>query len=72
MEAEANFNVLIRYKTKRIGSHVEQGHGYHEMGNYDEVDTKKVIIETDGEEIDITKYLPESILNDIANQIEID
>ncbi len=69
---ETNFNLAIEYTTKHIGSHVEEGHGLHEMGNYTDINIKKVIVETENGNIDITKYLPESVLNEISNKIELD
>ena len=72
MRSETNFNLAIEYSTEQIGSHIEEGHGLHELGNYTDIIIKKVVIETNDKSIDITKYLPESILNKIANQIDIE
>lgn len=72
MKAETNFNLIVEYTTKHIESQIEEGHGYHEMGNYIDITIKKVVIETNDKNIDITKYLPEAILNQITNQIDIE
>ena len=72
MRLETTFEILISYKAQHIPSHIEEGHGYHELGNYTEIEVTKVEIVTEKDSIDITRYLPASVLNEITNSIETD
>lgn len=72
MRLETTFEILISYSAQHIPSHIEEGHGYHELGNYTEIEVTKVEIVTEKDSIDITRYLPASVLNEITNSIETD
>jgi hypothetical protein len=72
MRLETTFEILISYKAQHIPSQIEEGHGYHELGNYTEIEVTKVEIVTEKDSIDITRYLPASVLNEITNSIETD
>ena len=72
MRLETTFEILISYSAQHIPSHIEEGHGYHELGNYTEIEVTKVEIVTEKDSIDITKCLPISVLNEIANNIDTD
>lgn len=43
---DSGIELNITYTMEHVPSHIEEGHGYHELGNYD-------IIELDGVELDI-------------------
>ena len=72
MRLETTFEIFISYSAQHIPSHIEEGHGYHELGNYTEIEVTKVEIVTEKDSIDITRYLPNSVLNEIANNIDTD
>jgi hypothetical protein len=72
MKLETTFETVISYTIQHIPSQIEEGHGYHELGNYNEIEITKVEIVTEKDSIDITRYLPVSVLNEITNSIETD
>jgi hypothetical protein len=72
MQQETTLQLSISYKIERMPSQMEECHGYHEMGGYQQIEIQSVFIETEDGAIDIKKHLPLSVLDRIANTIETD
>jgi predicted house-cleaning NTP pyrophosphatase (Maf/HAM1 superfamily) len=65
--------VEVGFSTEWIPSHIEEGHGYHEMGNYNSLELGRIIIKlANGNEIDITDQLDEETHKAIFNEIAED
>lgn len=59
--------------TEWIPSHIEEGHGYHEMGNYNSLELGRIILKlSNGNEIDITDQLNKETHKAIFNEIAED
>jgi hypothetical protein len=72
MQQETTLQLNITYKIERMPSQMEECHGQHEMGAYQQIEIQSVSIETEDGVIDIKKHLPLSILDRIVNTIETD
>jgi hypothetical protein len=67
-------DVEVGFYNEWVPSHIEEGHGYHEMGNYNSLELGTIVIKlANGNEIDITAQLNEetrkAILTEIAEDL---
>jgi hypothetical protein len=67
-------DIEVGFYSEWIPSHIEEGHGYHEMGNYNSLELGPIVIKlANGNEIDITDQLNEetrkAILTEIAEDL---
>jgi len=67
LEVEAGFS------TEYYPSHIEEGHGFHELGNYTTLEVDNIILKlANGREIDITDQLNEETKDAIFKEIADD
>ena len=63
------FDIIATYTSEHVDSQIEEGHGYHEVGNYDHIELIKLEVVIAKQEIDITDRLSEKQINKIEKLI---
>lgn len=65
--------VEVGFYTEWIPSHIEEGHGFHELGNYNNLELSNIVLKMANEnEIDITNQLNEETKKAIFYEIAED
>lgn len=64
----------VNYFTQWVPPQIEEGHGYHDIGSYNDVELGKIVlILSNGNEIDITnqmdKFTKDAIYNEILDKL---
>jgi hypothetical protein len=64
----------VNYFTQWVPPQIEEGHGYHDIGSYNDVELGKIVlILSNGNEIDITnqmdKFTRDAIYNEILDKL---
>jgi len=64
----------INYYTEWVLPQIEEGHGYHDVGSYNDLDLGKIVLKlSNGNEIDITnqldKFTKDGIYHEILNYL---
>ena len=62
--------VEINYYTQWVPPQIEEGHGYHDIGSYNDLDIGKIVLKlSNGNDIDITNQLDKFTKDAIYNEI---
>ena len=65
--------IEVNFYTEWVPSHIEEGHGYHELGNYHDLELSTINLQlANGNEIDITSQLNEETKKAIFYEIAED
>lgn len=64
----------VNFYTEWIPPQIEEGHGYHDTGSYNDLELGKIVLKlSNGNEIDITnkldKFTKEAIYNEILEHL---
>lgn len=59
----------VTYSMEYVPSHVEEGHGYHQMGNYHDIELESVELDLLGISIDILPQLTNNQIDSICEFI---
>ena len=66
--------IEVNYFTEWVPPQIEEGHGYHDVGSYNDVELGKIVLKlSNGNEIDITnkidKFTKDAIYNEILDTL---
>lgn len=61
--------ITAQYTSEHVDSQIEEGHGYHEVGNYDHIELISVMVYIAKQGIDITDRLNEKQIAKIEKLI---
>jgi len=62
--------IEVNYYTQWIPAQIEEGHGYHDIGSYTDMELGKIVLKlSNGNHIDITNQLDKFTKDAIYNEI---
>lgn len=66
--------IEVNYFTEWVPPQIEEGHGYHDIGSYNDLELGKIVLKlSNGNEIDITnkidKFTKDAIYNEILDTL---
>lgn len=66
--------IEVNYFTEWVPPQIEEGHGYHDVGSYNDLELGKIVLKlSNGNEIDITnkvdKFTKDAIYNEILDTL---